>query len=75
MAWVLTDVTHIETNISQKIVWCEETKCTVLTEEQISMMGDDLVRRIINHHNSSLKAVISNKECQDVLESVLGCFR
>ena len=70
MSWVITIITHPITNISQRVVWCEETKCTVMTEEQMDMLNDNFIRRVVNHHNSALR--ISNKEHRDLVKE---CYR
>ena len=41
--WIITTITHPLTNISQRVVWCEETKCTVMTEEQMDMLNDNFI--------------------------------
>ena len=70
MSWVITTITHPQTNITQRVVWCEETKCTVMTEEQMDMLNDNFIKRIIEHHNSALR--ISNKEHRDLVKE---CYR
>ena len=68
--WIITTITHPLTNISQRVVWCEETKCTVMTEEQMDMLNDNFIKCIIEHHNSALR--ISNKEHRDLVKE---CYR
>ena len=51
-------------------MWCEETKCTVMTEEQLDMLNDNFIKRIVNHHNNAMR--ISNKEHRDLVKE---CYR
>jgi len=68
MAWKLT-YTVSATQMYQKVLWCEETKSVVLTEEQLKTLNENFVQRLIEHHNEALK--ISNKEHRElVLESI-----